>query len=430
MEDNTNPLKKYYRGATSVPPTQDTSPKMDGGTGVNIAPVPETQPPKNPLEKYYNSNQTPAPEARPDTAFLGSPEERQQIQEQMHAPLPMEQLASKIGNLPADAIKAIFPQGPVFQGDLRNITPIGAFVNLAKQTGGFRHPSKEAPATFSANDAAGVLANAAVPVIGSKLLGTAAEGIGNWAQERPYAQLNEISRQKGGMPVDQLFKEEGIIPEDYKEMTTQASNLQSSQYPSAMSKIANKIKSSGIQMEPPESALEQLQNKVNEWKKSKTKVDAANVLQQDLDETVKKLQGGDFTNYGDVKSAVSGELKEKNFGLLKDNSSIATQYGKMKGEALRFARANAAEAAEPGLGQEVFDTGNKQQTLMNVGKKIGQKAVAESQSPTIGGIPRFLEKRFLERPGPMISGGRQAVSIGQTLQSPWDYLVGKTNEGQ
>lgn len=368
------------------------------------------------------------PQASPDTAYLGSPEERMQQQIKMHSALPMEQLISKIQNAPASVIKALFPQGPSMVGDLRNLTPVGAFTNIARQIRNRHAGLPEENPTFNANDVAGVAANAVAPVALGKLAGGVASNVGDWAQERPYAQLNEVSRQKGGMPISQIFKEEGIVPNDYKEMHTEAGNLLNKEYPSAINQVSQKIKSGGIQMEPPESVFSQLQNKLDQWKASKTRAPIAEVLQKDLDETTKRLQNGDFTNYGDEKGAVSKVLNENEFGVIKNQKGLSSTYNKMKGDALRIARANAAEAAEPGLGQKVLDTGNKQQALQSVAKKIGQKAIAESHSPSISWW-RWFEKQ-MDRPGALIRGGNQMSRVGSALQSPWDYMAGKPNNGE
>ncbi len=451
--ENTNPLiAKYGRGTSNIP-ANSPSPMPDVNDP-NYNPLvhshnfPETKPPENPLITKYLNAYKPSDE---DKAISGTLDAASRIADIPRGIVqtPMAILAGKIlgkdliGNDIGNIATAKFPLADTYL-QRAGVPELGraTIPNPSRESkityppeGGVSYgPDKTIDRSFdvTGRGAIGKLADILSGAGGAKLLGMMASGIGNWAQERPYSQLNEISRQKGGMKVNTLLKEEGINPNDYKEMTTAVGDLSNNQYPSAMQKIAEKVKSGGIQMEPPESAFEKLQSKLNEWKKSPTRSDAANLLQEDLDETIKKLNGGDFTNYGDVKTSIDKTLSPEQMGIIQSakKSGLPSTYNKMKGEALRFARANAAEAAEPGLGQQVFDIGNKQQTLQAVGKKIAQKAVAESQAPTIGGIPRFLEKMILERPGPMTRIGSTISGVGDAAQSPWDFIMRNKTQGQ
>lgn len=131
---------------------------------------------------------------------------------------------------------------------------------------------------------------------------------------------------------------------------------------------------------------------------------------------------GDFNSYGNVKSDVSAELGTPNFGIVQKHGDKVDQYNKMVGGLLREARANAAEAAEPGLGIKTLDIGNNQQTLELIKNKIKQKAIAESGSPSIS-LYRNLQK-MIDKPGMFIKTGIKISETGQALKSPWEILNG------
>lgn len=410
-----NPLiAKYGRGTTNIPPVENSPnpspeslvPPLNHSGALEKIMESDTKPPQNPLIQKYGK-------ANPQNYSGNASELIPAAIGGIGKLLDSETYYKMIG----------VPEGPAAGGyALKN--PIGP-------DGKIEYGNEQYLPKINARQALSFATNAAAPY----LFGKATSTFGEAMEGYPYKQLNEMARQKGGMPVQQIFKEEGLIPKDYKQMYSQIGELQNKKYPSAMAEIADKIKGSGVQMEPPESVFEQLQSKINGWKKSKTRVDAANVLQEDLDETIKKLQNGDFTNYGDVKSGVDKVLSPEQMGIVQSakKSGIESTYNKMKGEALRYARANAAEAVEPGLGQQVFDIGNKQQTLNTIGKKVGQKAIAESGSPTIS-TRRWIEKLY-DKPGLLIKGGKALQGVGNAIKNPgtlstWELMQLYNNQDQ
>ena len=140
-----------------------------------------------------------------------------------------------------------------------------------------------------------------------------------------------------------------------------------------------------------------------------------------------------YGRLGRIKGGVSATAPEEIF-LLGENPGVVGRFKAAQGAGTLEQMANLAEAAEPGLGETVLNTGHKQSAITTVLDDVKNKAVSEAaprplqmtgMAGAINPKAALLNElgRELKYLGPRTSGGRALYSLGTDISTSLPNLA-------